>query len=50
METEKIEDGAGNGKSLSEVVLEEAKEQGTDEQVVEKLFEDLKQENSLAVW
>ena len=44
VETEKIEDGAGNGKSLSEVVLEEAKEQGADEKIIEKLSEEIEQE------
>ena len=44
VETEKIEDGAGNGKSLSEVVLEEAKEQGADEKIIEKLSEEIEHE------
>ena len=44
IETEKVKDASDKGKSLSEVVLEEAKEQGTGERFIEKLSEEKEQE------
>lgn len=44
IETEKVKDASDKGKSLSEVVLEEAEVQGVDEGFIEKLSEDMEQE------
>ena len=44
IETEKVKDASDKGKALSEVVLEEAKEQGTGERFIEKLSEEKEQE------
>lgn len=44
IETGKIEDSIVDGKTFSEVVLEEAKEQGADEKIIEKLSEEIEHE------